>query len=193
MALFPDTEQMNQIEARCLELMEAGERLGAVAVAEQLMALPGLPMHCPYHHFLMPAALLTAARMSAGGTVEELARDLKLAKERAGTVPGGMCGQCGCCGAAIGAGIFASVWQGTTPLSRDGWAAGNRLTARCLEEIASVEGPRCCKRVTYLTLRAVIPAARELLGVELGDFPQVRCAYHAHNRECRGAECPFFG
>lgn len=193
MALLPDAEQMRQIETRCLELMRAGTPLGAVEVAERLMALPGLPVHCPYHHFLMPAALLTAARLRTGGSAERLQKDLKLAKERAGSVPGGACGQYGCCGAAIGAGIFASVWQGTTPLSKDGWAAGNKLTARCLEEIATVEGPRCCKRVTYLTLRAVIPAARELLGVDLGEFSQIRCIYHESNRECRGAACPFFG
>lgn len=192
MASLPDISQMKQIEDRCLELMAEGKPLGAVETAEQLMALPGLPIHCAYHHFLLPAALLTAARLRTGGTVEQLEKDLKLAMERAGSVPGGTCGQCGCCGAAIGAGIFAAVWQGTTPLSKDGWAAGNRLTARCLEEIATVEGPRCCKRVTYLTLRAAIPAAKELLGLDLGEFPQVHCAYHENNPQCRGTDCPFF-
>lgn len=192
MPLLPDMSQMEQIEARCLELMAQGNPLSAVETAEQLMALPGLPMHCPYHHFLLPAALLTAARLRTGGTVEQLEKDLKTAKERAGSVPGGFCGQYGCCGAAIGAGIFASVWQGTSPLSKHGWADGNRLTARCLEEIATVEGPRCCKRVTYLALRAAIPAIRELLGVDLGEFPQVRCVYHENNRECRKEACPFF-
>lgn len=193
MALLPDMEQMNQIEERCLELMAAGEPLGAVQVAEQLWALPGLPMHYPYHHFLLPAALLTAARLRNGGTAAQLEKDLKLAKERAGSVPGGACGQYGCCGAAVGAGIFAAVWQGTSPLSKDGWAAGNKLTARCLAEVATVEGPRCCKRSAFLTLRAAIPAARELLGVDLGEFPPVRCTYHHQNRDCRKEACPFFG
>ena len=190
---LPDTQQMKQIEACCLELMEAGKPLGVVEVADTLMALPDLPMHCPYHHFLVLAALLTAARLRSGGTSEQLVTDLKKAMERAGEIPGGICGNYGCCGAAVGAGIFAAVWMRTTPLSKSGWATANAVTARCLAEIAAVEGPRCCKRVTYLTLRAAIPAARELLELDLGTFPELRCAYHAQNRECRGRACPFFG
>lgn len=192
MALLPDTGHMDQIEARCLELLDAGEVLDAVEIANRLMALPDLPMHCPYHHFLVPAALLTAARMKTDFDSFALTGQLKLARERAGILPGGMCGQFGSCGAALGAGIFAAVWLGTTPLSKNGWAAANEFTARCLSAVASVEGPRCCKRVTYLAIRAAIPAAKELLALDLGNAADVHCTYHAHNRECRGAACPFF-
>ena len=192
MAMLPDVHHMEQIETCCLELINAGETLGAMEVAEILLALPGLPMHCPYHHFLLPAALLTAAHMGKHGSAEQLERDLKIAKERAGAVPGGTCGQYGCCGAAIGVGIFVSIWQRATPLSKSGWAVGNAITARCLNEIAGVEGPRCCKRVTYLSLRAAIPAIQELLAVDVGMFSAVHCRYHEKNRECRGTECPFF-
>ena len=78
------------------------------------------------------------------GTFES---DLKTAAKRAGEVPGGTCGNYGCCGAAVGGGVFACVWQNTTPMSKSGWSAANAMTARCLDAIASVEGPRCCKRV----------------------------------------------
>jgi len=192
MALLPEIEHMDQIENRCLELLDSGEILGAVEIASRLMALPGLPMHCPYHHFLVPAALLTAARMHTDGDRKALARQLKVARERAGIIPGGMCGQFGCCGAAIGAGVFAAVWLGTTPMSHNGWAAVNAVTARCLAEVASVEGPRCCKRVTWLAVRAAVPAARELLAVNLGELSDVHCGHFSKNRECRGESCPFF-
>ena len=63
---------------------------------------------------------------------------------------------------------------------------------RCLEAVASVEGPRCCTRVTYLAVTAVMAASKELLGLDLGETPAVTCAHFAKNRECRGAACPFF-
>lgn len=192
MAMLPDAEQMKQIEACCLEWLEQGGAPDAAEIAECLMALPGVPMHAPCHHFLVPAALLTAAGLRTGGDSGLLRRRLKLAGERAGILPGGMCGQFGCCGAALGAGVFAAIWLGTTPTSKIGWAAANEFTARCLSEVASVEGPRCCKRVTYLTLRAAVRASRELMGLDLGEVPAVRCSHHDKNRECRGEACPFF-
>ena len=193
MPALPDPGQMDQIEAACLAAYDAGQPRSVVELAELLMDLPDLPMHCPYHHFLVPTAMLTAACLSAGEGRDKLEGLLKQARERAGTVPGGYCGQFGACGAAIGAGIFASLWQKTTPLSKTGWAAANEMTARALSAIASVEGPRCCKRVTYLTLHAACPAARELLGVDIGPGPEeLKCHHFTRSRECRKTACPFF-
>lgn len=192
MAMLPDVQHMEQIEACCVELLECGETLNVVEIATHLMELPELPMHCPYHHFLVPAALLTAACMQVKGDGSALSRSLKIARERASILPGGMCGQFGCCGAALGAGVFAAIWLETTPMSKQGWAAVNEYTSRCLSKVASVEGPRCCKRVTYLTLCAAAAAAKDLLGLDLGECPEITCGFYAKNRECRGVECPFF-
>lgn len=192
MAVLPDAEQMEQIAVCCLEILERGEPRDAAEIAARLMALPGVPMHAPCHHFLVPAALLTAAGIRTGEGSDALRRQLKLAEERAGILPGGMCGQLGCCGAALGAGVFAAVWLGTTPLSKTGWAAANEYSARCLAEVASVEGPRCCKRVTFLALRAAVRESRALLGLDLGEVTAVRCVHCGKNRECRGTACPFF-
>ena len=192
MAMLPDAVHMDIIESACLSAFDAGEKKTALELCESIMDMPGLPMHCPYHHYLIPAVLLTAACMAQGEDRSVLEKQLKTARERAGSIPGGYCGQFGCCGAAVGAGIFACVRQKTTPLSKSGWAAGNEMTARCLKAIASVEGPRCCKRVSYLTLSAAIPAAKELLGIDLGEMPALVCHHHAQSRECRGTECPFF-
>lgn len=192
MPMPPDTGHMDLIDAKCLDIFSAGTPGGAFEIAEALMDLNGLPMHCPYHHYLTAAALLTSASLRVGKTEEKLRAMLKTARERAAQVPGGYCGQFGCCGAAVSAGIFASVWQGTTPLSKTGWAAGNEMTALALGSIASADGPRCCKRATYLALRAAIPAARELLGVDVGEFPAVTCHHFKNNRECLGTACPFF-
>ncbi len=192
MPTLPTQEHLDLIDAQCLFCFRAGAPDSALAIAELLMDLPELPMHCPYHHYLTAAALLTAAQLRSGGSEAQLLGQLKKARERAASIPGGYCGQFGCCGAAISAGIFACVWQNSTPQSKKGWAANNEITARALSAIASTEGPRCCKRVTYLALSAAIPAARELLGVDVGDFPGVLCHHFKDNRECLGKSCPFF-
>lgn len=192
MALLPDKDHMEKIEKECLRLFDAGEMIPAVDLTNRLMQLEGLPMHCPYHHFLVPAALLTSAHMYQGSTREKLEKDLGKASERAGSIQGGICGNYGCCGAAVGAGIFASIWQGTTPLSKSGWAACNEMTARALSAIAGVEGPRCCKRVSFLSVLSAVTGARELLGVELGESRIPTCSFSANSRECRKDACPFY-
>lgn len=191
--MLPSPEGMQMITDKCLELFDTGAKLNAAEVAAELLALPELPMHCPDHHFLLPAALLSAAHSHQGSSRAVLEKDLKRARARAAAVQGGICGEYGCCGAAVGAGIFASIWNKTAPLSTEHWATGNKLTARCLLSIASVEGPRCCKRVTYLALKAAMSACQELMGVEVGRFPDtVICQHHQRSKECRKEDCPFF-
>jgi len=189
---LPDKNHMKLVEDECLRLFDSGEKISALQLADALMKLPELPMHCPYHHFLVPAALLTSAHMFAESSRDELARDLGKAVERSKDIPGGICGLNGCCGAGIGAGIFASIWQKTSPTSKSGWAACNAMTAASLSSIASVEGPRCCKRVTYLSISAASAAAREMLGVELGEPAEIKCSHYYKSRECRGFACPYF-
>ncbi len=190
--MLPSPERMQMITDKCLELFDSGSNLNAAQVAIELLSLPELPMHCPDHHFLVPAALFTAAHSHLGNSKAALEKDLRKTRARVSSLQGGICGEYGCCGAAVGAGVFASIWNKTAPLSKEHWAAGNELTARCLASIATVEGPRCCKRVTYLTLQAAMPASRELLGVDLGEFPHIVCQHHQRSKECREQACPFF-
>lgn len=192
MPMYPDQAQLAQLEEKCLAIFQNGGTEGAPEIAEQLLEMPGLPMHSPYHHFLVAAALLTSAALRTGMDESKYRSRLSLAKERAAQVPGGYCGQFGCCGAAVSAGIFASVWQNSAPTKKSGWAEGNRITSLALEHIASVEGPRCCKRVTWLCLEGVLPAIRELLGLDLGEVGDHRCRFHDQNRECLKEACPLF-
>ena len=190
--MLPDPSWTARLAGRCLALYDAGTPLGPAAVADELMDLPDFPMHCPDHHTLVPFALLTAAHLRAGRGRDALEADLNKAAERAAVLPGGRCGSSGCCGAAIGGGIFAAVWNKTSPTSKAGWAAGNAMTARCLEAVAGVEGPRCCKRVVYLAVTAAAAGARSLLNLDLGPEEAPLCRRFARNRECRGTACPFF-
>ena len=134
-------EDLRQI---CLGVYDAGQKLTVEELLEKMMDHPEVPIHYPYHHFIMPAALLTLAAMEQSESREALEEMLDTAKVRSMQVPGGVCGNFGTCGAGVGAGIFMSVWTQTTPVSGKTWQWCNELTGRCLQKIASVEGPRCC-------------------------------------------------
>ncbi len=176
----------------CLSIFDAGAPRQPVEIAERLMDCESIAMHCPEHHFIVPAALLTATRLAQGAPREALEKDLSLAAQRASKVAGGFCGSWGCCGAAVGCGIFAAVLTGSAPKKEADWAQVNQMTARCLENVASVGGPRCCKRVTYLSISEAIRQSPALLGLALGEVPEITCRRFMNSKECRGVNCPYF-
>lgn len=185
-------EIMNSITEECIEMYSEGKMMTVDAALMRLMDLPGIPMHYPYHHYIMPAALLTVAAISENTEKALLREQLSKAEERARTVPGGFCGNCGTCGAAVGAGIFFSVYTGAAPKKRDNWNLANELTGRCLIRIASYPGPRCCKRTLFLSAQEACGYIVEKLGLPFEMSQQVVCRYHQKNAECLETECPFY-
>ena len=159
-----------------------------VEILNRLMKLPFCHMHGPEHHILVGAALLTAYH-NAGGDVD-LHKALSEMKSRGQDVPGGACGFWGACGAGISSGIFLSIITGSTPLAREAFGLSNRMTARSLEAIGKVGGPRCCKRDSYLSILAAIDFVKEQFGVEM-EKPEVICGFSGQNRQCLGKGCPF--
>ena len=116
---------------------------------------------------------------------------LEAAAERGGQVPGGVCGSWGTCGAAIGAGIYGSIIADLTPYTDEGWGAVQLLTARSLEKMAAVGGPRCCKRTSRMAIEACVDFTRERYGVEM-PLKDYRCTHYAINEECIHGRCPYF-
>ena len=84
MPMLPDPAHMDIIDKACISAFEAEEPVGVFSLCENIMDDPKLPMHCPYHHYLIPAVLLTAASRISGETEEMLQKRLKTARERAG-------------------------------------------------------------------------------------------------------------
>lgn len=175
----------------CKELLQR-PRLTPLQAVETLMDCPGVPMHDPIHHYIMPAALLTLAARQTGMSEDELVARLAIAEERARKVLPGFCGWWGSCGSAVGCGIFVCVWFETSPKKEEYWATANALTSQCLASISSVRGPRCCKRTSFLALTAVLTAAPELLGIDFGPVPKTVCSWNPFNKECLKEDCPFF-
>ncbi len=174
------------IERACL----AAQGDDPLAIARALMRHPKLKLHGPEHHFLVPAALL-AAHANARGDRSDLPRLLAEARRRSDAVLGGFCGFQGACGAGIGAGIYASLATGATPLAQEPWGLANAATARALGVLAKVGGPRCCKRTTGLALLAAVRFASERLGVRLASS-SAPCEFADANAECLEGRCPFY-
>lgn len=159
-----------------------------VAILEHLMDQPFCHMHGPEHHVMVGAALLTAYR-NAGGDID-LRQALSEMMRRGKSVPGGACGFWGACGAGISAGMFMSIISRSSPLSVEPFALSHLTTARALERIGTVGGPRCCKRDSYLSILAASELVNEHFPVELGPS-DVICRYSAQNAQCIGERCPF--
>ena len=90
---------------------------------------------------------------NAGGSID-LHQALIEMMNRGKSVPGGACGFWGACGAGISAGMFVSIISKSTPLTAEPFGLSNLMTAKALEQIGTVGGPRCCKRDSYLSLLA---------------------------------------
>lgn len=149
-------------------------------------------MHCPEHHYLVPAVLLTTyCRLKNDGKAK-LREELNLAGDRAKNLLAGFCGWYGACGAAVGSGMFLSVVTGTSPYSTDTWALVNRLSSDCLYNIAEIGGPRCCKRVCFTAVSTSITFMKQHFDLDLGQTTPIRCTYHQRNAECKKTACPYY-
>lgn len=159
-----------------------------VEILNKMMVLPFCHMHGPEHHIMVGAALLTAYK-NAGGEID-LSKALTEMKNRGQQVPGGACGFWGACGAGISTGMFVSVISSSTPLSGESFGLSHRMTAKSLDAIGSVGGPRCCKRDSYLSILSAINFVEEHFGVEM-EKTEIVCEFSAKNNQCLGKCCPF--
>ena len=139
-------------------------------------------MHYPYHHYIMPAALLTLAAIERQSSREELSAQLCEAEQRRRTVPGGVYGNCGSCGAAVGVGFLSAYFPGASPMARKAGNGANEVVGECLLRIASYRGPRCCKRTLFLAVREGVPYIDERLNLNLESGEEIQCHYHKKMR-----------
>ena len=155
----------------------------------RLLTAPPAPMNGPMHHRAVPLALITAYWHA--DPFFDLEAYLREAEERAASLPEASCGYCGCCGAAVGAGIFHSVVTRTGPLTRGRrWGNGNILTSEALRRIGEVGGPRCCKRDSALAVQVACDMSEELLGKRIA-CSEFACGRSDANPKCIGSRCPF--
>ena len=175
--------------AAILDLLQNSTEKDPVALLEKVFTLPDVHLHGPEHHSIVPCVLVTAYR-NCGGKID-YERALTEAWKRGKRIPGGYCGFLGVCGAAAGAGIFASIVSGASPMTPDQWAIPQRRAAACLEANAAIGGPRCCKRTTRTAMEQAAAFSEKEFGVAMPVAP-VTCAYWPWNAECIRHRCPYF-
>lgn len=176
--------------AGILNYLMHSEEKDPIALYLQVCAMEQVHLHGPEHHSMIPCVLLAAFR-NCGGEIE-LEACIREAWKRGTKVPGGSCGFLGVCGAAEGAGIFASLLWDASPLAPDVWGVPQRLTMECLERIVEVGGPRCCKRTGRLAIETAAEFVKTRLGVEM-PLSRPSCVYSGRNRECLRQRCPYYG
>lgn len=159
-----------------------------IEILNKMMSLPFCHMHGPEHHIMVGAALLTAYK-NAGGSID-LNKALIEMRSRGKSVPGGACGFWGACGAGISTGMFISIVTDSTPLMNEPFGLSNKMTARSLNAIGDIGGPRCCKRDSYLSILQAVDFVKENLGIEM-DKGEVVCSFSSKNNQCIGKRCPF--
>ena len=137
---------------------------------------------------MVGAALLTAYKNSGGEISLEDA--LSEMVSRGKQIPGGSCGFWGACGAGISSGMFISIVTGATPLSNESFGLSHKMTAKSLEKIGMIGGPRCCKRDSYLSIQQAVSFVREHLGVAM-ESKKITCYFSDKNNQCIGSRCPF--
>lgn len=102
-----------------------------------------------------------------------------------------MCGHWGVCGAVTSIGAALSIIDATGPLSDDGsWDNHMHYTARSLEALANVGGPRCCKRDAFISLKEAIHYINTHTSVNLPS-EDITCHFSANNKQCLKNKCPF--
>lgn len=180
------TSGMDSIVKSCL----AESSRDPVHIIEKMMSMDFCHFHGPEHHVMVGAALLTAYK-NAGGDIE-LAKSLSEMYSRGKQVPGGACGFWGACGAGLSAGMFLSIITAATPLGKENFGLSHQMTARALQAIGEIGGPRCCKRDSYLAILGAVDFVKEHLGVDMERPKAIRCAYFPKNNQCIGLRCPFF-
>ena len=178
------TQGLDSIIGLCLEETSKDP----IAIIEKMMSMPFCHLHGPEHHVMVGAALLTAYR-NAGGDIDLHSALIEM-MNRGKSVPGGACGFWGACGAGISSGMFVSLISKSTPLTNEPFALSHKMTARSLERIGEIGGPRCCKRDSFLSILTAIDFVKDHFGIEM-EKPEVVCRYSAKNNQCIGRRCPF--
>lgn len=156
-----------------------------------LMKHPSIKMHGPEHHYLVPAVLITAF-LNKTNNKTHIKNLLNESQIRAKNVLGGFCGFYGACGAGVGCGIYTSLIQEASPMSKKEWGLCNLMTSKALKNISVYGGPRCCKRDCFTALETAIDFTKEYLDVELEKMKNLKCEFNNLNKECLDNRCKFY-
>jgi hypothetical protein len=157
-----------------------------VKLARQIFDIPGLKMHGPEYHSIVPAVLVTAYHNKNKIRNPEAVKE---ALRRGKDVKGGSCGYSGGCGAALGSGIAVSVLEKATPMSDSERGSALKMSGQALLAVSKHGGPRCCKRDAITSIQSFMMNTSYFDGMETSRYT---CKQFMANKDCIGSRCPFF-
>jgi hypothetical protein len=162
-----------------------------MALAVEIMNSPIIKMRGPEHHFIVPAVLLTCTH-NLSGNPADLEEKLDLAENRVkNEIQSNCTWSFGNCGAAIGTGIFLSIFEDHKPGTDTEWYSSNSIIAESLKRIAESRGPRCCKRDTYISLEAAAEFLLTKYNIIL-PLTEGKCTFSLRNNSCGREDCEFY-
>jgi hypothetical protein len=171
------------------QICMSAESDNPIEILQTMMNDPVINIHGPEHHIMVGSALI-AAYKNAGGEIDVKAA-LDEMQKRGEAYPGGSCGYWGCCGAAVSAGMFLSIVNGTTPLSSQMWGEGNIAVSKALYAIGEIGGPRCCKRNSFTAIISTVKYINETLAVKIKLPEKILCIYSEKNQQCKKDKCQY--
>jgi uncharacterized protein len=181
-----DTCHSLDILEKVEQLLTASDEKNPVVLAQKVFELPGLNMHGPEYHSIVPALLVTAYQNTSA---HHKPSKIKEAIKRGKDIKGGSCGLYGDCGACVGSGIAVSIIEDATPMSHDERGAANRATGYALLEISKYGGPRCCKREAITSIESFLQVTSYFNGIQKAEYT---CKQFGKNKDCIGEKCPYF-
>jgi len=168
------------------QLLWTSSEKNPIVLAQRVFELPGLNMHGPEYHSIVPSVLVAAwQNLNRNKNISQIKEAIKRGKD----IKGGSCGLYGSCGAGVGTGIAVSIIEGATPMSRNERGAANRVTGYALLEISQYGGPRCCKREAITSLQTFMQVTSYFDSLQKEDYT---CQQYGKNKDCIGKKCPFF-
>lgn len=181
-----DTCHSKDILGKVEQLLISSPTANPIELANKVFGLPGLNMHGPEYHSIVPAVIVAAYQNKFGKRdVSKINEAIKRGKD----TKGGSCGFNGNCGSAVGSGIAASIIEGTTPMSRLERGNANRATGFALLEISKHGGPRCCKREAISSIESFMQITNYFEGEPKKEYT---CKQYVKNKDCIGVKCPYF-
>ena len=167
------------------QLLCASDEKNPLILAQMVFELPGLNMHGPEYHSIVPSVLVAAWQNLNG---QKDISKIKEAIKRGKDIKGGSCGLYGTCGAGVGTGIAVSIIEGATPMSRVERGTANRVTGSALLEISKYGGPRCCKREAITSIESLMQVTSYFDSLQKAEYT---CKQSGKNKDCIGNKCPF--
>ncbi|WP_298200279.1 DUF5714 domain-containing protein [Desulfosporosinus sp.] len=168
------------------QLLYASDEKNPLVLAQMVFELPGLNMHGPEYHSIVPSVLVTAWQNLNG---QKDISKIKEAIKRGKDIKGGSCGLYGNCGAGVGTGIAISIIEGATPMSQNERGAANMVTGYALLEISKYGGPRCCKREVVTSIESFMQVTSYFASLQKAEYT---CKQYGKNTDCIGEKCLFF-